>query len=113
MKTLSIVLTAIVIFSAAALGWTRAMASSWWGSDHDDYYYDRPWYGGPWYGRYGPYGYGWGGPYGWGGGPYGWGGGPYGWGGGGPYGWGTPRVIHIYTEPQAPSSQDNNIITVH
>jgi hypothetical protein len=104
MKTLVSILSAFVIFSAAVLGWTSATASSWWGSDHDDYYYDRPWHGGPWYGGYRPYGYGWGRGPGWGG-PYGWAGRPYGWGG--------PRVIRIYTEPKAPQSAGSDNITVH
>jgi hypothetical protein len=108
MKTLlSILLTAIVA-GVAAIGWTDAGA--WWNNDHDDYYYDRPWYGGPWYGRY-P-GYGWGGSpgYGWGG--YGWGGYPgYGWGGYPGYYGGSP-VIRIITAPAAPES-DSDTSIVH
>jgi hypothetical protein len=105
MRTLSSIITAIVVCSAAALGSPSVSAGSWWGSDHDDYYYDRPWYGGPWYGRY-P-GYGWGYPgYGWGG--YGWGYPGYGWGGY-PGNYGGPQVIRIYTEePRAPR-QDETI----
>ena len=102
MKTLSSIMTAIVVFSAAALGWTSAGASSWWGNDRDDYYYDRPWYGGPWYGRY-P-GYGWGYPgYGWGG--YGRGYPGYGYGGYPGYYGGSP-VIRIYTEPTTPEHEE-------
>jgi hypothetical protein len=112
MKSLSSILLTALVAGVAALGWTSAGA--WWNDDHDDYYYDRPWYGGPWYGRY-P-GYGWGGypGYGWGGYPgYGWGG--YGWGGYPGYGWGGypghggSPVIRIYTQPTAPESDE----TIH
>ena len=61
-----------------------------WFDDDDDHYYRRRGYG------YGPYGGGWGGPYG-GYGPYGgWGGGP--WGGG----YGAPSTIVV--NPSAGSS---------
>jgi len=71
--------------------------SRWFGDNDRDRYYDRGYYG------YGPYGGGWGGPYGWGGGPYGWGGGP--WGGYGPYGYGGYGGGYPSTIVVSPSSE--------
>ena len=96
MKTLSNIMLTAIVAGTAAMGWTSAGA--WWNNDRDDYYYDRPWYGGPWYGRY-P-GYGWGGYPG-----YGWGGYP------GYYG-GSP-VIRIITAPVAPDSDEGDSSIVH
>jgi hypothetical protein len=81
----------------------------WFGGDRDrDRYYDG-------YGHRGPYGGGWGGPYGyspygggWGGGPYGYGGyAPYG-GGYSPYGWGGgyPGSTIVVT-PQGSGSRES------
>ncbi len=85
--------------------------SRWFGGDRDRYYdrYDRHGYGwgGPYgYGGYGgPYG-GWGGPYGYGGGPWGgYGYGPYGgWGGPGYGGYGPGSTIVV--TPQGGGSSD-------
>jgi hypothetical protein len=106
MKTLSSIILTAIVTGVATIGWTSAGA--WWNNDHDDYYYDRPWYGGPWYGRY-P-GYGWGGYPGYG---YGWGGYPgYGWGGYPGYYGGSP-VIRIITAPVTPDSDESDSSIVH
>lgn len=104
----ALTVAALVFADAATINVAQAfdlgnmMNPSRWFDDNDRY--DRGYYGR----GYGPWGYGYGGPYG----PYGWGGYPGGWGGGYPGGWGgygyghqAPSTIVVNPTPESSRQQ--------